>query len=100
METKKITKDYIREMVTTNDSWARRAVLAIYQYQTDAEQYAGVTTDDNGVGFSGPDAEILTSFANQLKQGRTLSTKQMNLAKKKMGKYAGQLVRIANSKED
>ena len=97
MTEQKITKDYIRQMVTTNDQWATRAIIALYQCQTDDEQMAEVTKHTNGVGFSGVDAGFLSSLAKQA-QARPLSEKQLAAAKKLLGKYAGQLLKIAEAK--
>lgn len=103
------TKEYIAEKLASNDTWLLRAVVAIYEYQTDSEQAAGVTREDNGVGFNGVDSEILSSFAKQIirweaavnnrRFNTPLSVKQLAIARTKMKKYAGQLARIANAKE-
>jgi hypothetical protein len=90
----------IRQNVTTDDAWATRALLAIYAHQTAYEQSAGATTEDNGVGFSGTDAEFLSSVASQAKRGRQLSEKQMVYVRKRMGKYANQLFWIAVWKKE
>jgi hypothetical protein len=50
------------------------------------------------MGFNGVDAEILTSFAVQIKRFNRLSPKQIEIARKKMGKYARQLQRIVAEK--
>lgn len=93
---KKWTKDEIKEMLERNPKAVTRGLLAIYKNQTMDEQLSQSTHYHNGIGFTGADAEILSSFAEQLKRGRNLSYKQFEMAKKKMVKYAGQLARIAN----
>jgi hypothetical protein len=85
----------IRLMVSTNNTWARHAILALYARQTSEEQFDSTTKETNGRGFSKFDAEILTSFAVQLKGGRFLTEKQYNIAKNKLGKYAKQLYAIS-----
>jgi len=67
------------------------ALLYIYSFQTASEQAVGDTYEDNGVGFSGVDAEILSSFAEQWKKRESLSPKQLEILHKKMGKYAKQI---------
>ena len=79
-----------------DERWATRALLAIYRNQTVDEQMTGETVEDNGIGFTGTDANILSSFAEQVQNGRTLSVKQLVILNKKIGKYAGQLIRMAN----
>jgi hypothetical protein len=98
------TKERILEGIEQNDAWVWRGVEAIYERQTADEQNEGQTRYRNNIGFNGVDAEILTSFAIQIrrwKEGRSsyrkpLSPKQTKLARRKIRKYAGQLARIAN----
>ena len=86
MITKKAKKEYVRHMLSTSELWQKHALLKIYEYQTDDEQAYGTTKHYNDVGFSGADAEILSSFAVQLKSKGFLSPKQMQIVAKKMKK--------------
>ncbi len=97
MSNKELTKDFIRKMVTTDRSWTERAVVVIYKFQTMGEQQTGETKHNNKAGFSGPDAYILSEFARWLNSGKHLSQKQLALAQKRIGKYAGQLLLIAEA---
>lgn len=92
------TKASIRAMLECNDQWLYRAIVAINAGQTANEVMQGGTLEDNGIGFNGVDANILMSFAAQLNRCGHLSTKQTIIARKKMGKYAGQLLAIAREK--
>jgi hypothetical protein len=92
------TKDQIKTMLETRNVAVIKGILAIFAYQTATEQTVEETNQSNGVGFNGVDAPIMSSFAKQLQNGRTLSEKQMVLARKRIIKYAGQLLRIANEK--
>ncbi len=65
--------------------------MVIYDKQTLSEQASNSTSVLNSVGFTGCDAEILSSFSQQVQRGRTLSPKQMALVFKKMPKYWEQL---------
>ena len=85
----------IRGKVQTNPNWAIRGMLAIYKFQTADEKHLRETVHNNKVGFNGVDAEILSSFSQQVIAGRAMSRKQMAIIFRKMGKYAGQLYRIA-----
>ena len=89
--------------------WPVRAMLAIYDRQTATEQATEATSVDNGIGFNGLDAAILSSFSKQVQRWDSmpadlrrfpvpLSDKQLVIARKKMAKYAGQLARIARTK--
>lgn len=91
-----LTKAYIQDMINLNDSWAQRALLAIYDRQTVAEQYMGHTVHTNHQGFSKFDASLLTSFAKQLRDKGWLSQKQMKIVRRRMQKYAGQLLIVAS----
>ena len=97
MGNKELTTEYIKKMVTTDRSWTERAVAVIYEFQTADEQRTGETKHNNKVGFSGPDAYIMSEFARWLISGRHLSQKQLALAQKRIGKYAGQLLKIART---
>lgn len=81
--------------------WLLRGLVTIYQYQTEAEKLASVTNEDNGVGFNGSDAFILSEFAKkqQAFPNYRFSEKQIGIIRKAMPKYAGQLARIANDKD-
>ena len=74
-------------------------MLVIYSKQTLSEQAVQRTAELNCVGSTGCDAEILSSFSDQVKRGRTLSPKQMALVFKKMPKYWEQLWNNAKSQE-
>lgn len=90
--TKKQTQNYIKNKLASDKTWAQRAVLRVYERQTLAEQAANVTTDANGIGFSGCDAEFLSSIASRLVKGHTLSEKQWLYTHKKISKYSGQIM--------
>lgn len=80
-------KQYIQNQLATNPAWAVKALVKLYTYQTANEQSAGHTEEHNGVGFSGVDSTILSSFAVQINHGRTLSVKQMAIVYKRMPRY-------------
>lgn len=102
---------YIKQQLINNDRWLIRGLLAIYDRQTREEQSAMVTRDHNGVGFTGIDGEILSSFAQQvIRKGgiaiskdlsadcsvnRFFSDKQVPILRRKMVKYARQLAEIS-----
>lgn len=87
------SKQDIKDLLSRNDKAVKRALLLIYDYQTEEEKSCEETVEDNGIGFSGVDANILSSFARQLKEKEWLSSKQMEIARKKMLKYSGQILR-------
>lgn len=85
------TKNYIRKQLGSNSAWAIKGLLRIYSLQTADEQISQQTSHNNSVGFSGVDATILSSFADQVNRGRTLSPKQMAIVFKKMPRYWRQI---------
>lgn len=91
------SKEEIKNLLNTSDKAVCRAVVAIYNKQTDCEKDCAETTDSNGVGFNGADANILSSFAEWILKRGYLTEKQMVIARKKMMKYAKQLADIANA---
>jgi hypothetical protein len=88
---KTVVKEYFKRKLAADQNWAVKGMLKIYSFQTDGEQMSQQTHELNCVGFSGCDAEILSSFSEQVNRGRTLSPKQMAIVFKKMPRYWKQL---------
>lgn len=97
---KPYNKEIIKNRLLTDNAWLNRGILAIYQHQTLDEKLDGNTKEDNGIGFNGADAVILSSFAQQLILKKYLTEKQYAIARKKMVKYSGQLLNIIKSKSE
>ena len=95
---KKVTKaalvEFLRKQLTTNERWAIGALMRIYDNQTEGEQSSEDTHALNGIGFTTGDARLLTRFAEWYKSHGWLSTKQMKWVFAKIGKYAGQLMKM------
>jgi len=71
-----------------------KALVKIYERQTIDEQNSQSTKENNGIGFNGLDANILSSFAEQVNKGRNLSVKQMTIVYKKMPRYWKQVASL------
>jgi len=96
----KYTREFVTDKIMTDDRWLERGILAIWKYQTANEKRDEATELNNGVGFNGVDGKFLTSLGNWLNRpGTHLSEKQKFVARKKMKKYAGQLLRIIDNKQ-
>ena len=93
-----MTREFIENKIQNDDRWLERGILAIWKYQTQSEKVQVNTHLFNGVGFNGPDGHFMTSLGNILNKGYHLSDKQKFVARKKMAKYCGQLLKIANEK--
>jgi hypothetical protein len=74
-----------------------KALLWLYKYQTEEEKLDYTTRNLNGVGFTGPDAPILTSFAKQVVEKYHLTEKQLQILRRKIKKYENQMAKIANA---
>ena len=68
-------------------------IRIVYGFQTEGEKFSKETIEENGIGFSGCDAMILSSFAQQLLDKNYLSQKQMEITRRKMLKYCGQILK-------
>lgn len=90
------TKEEIKNLIQTNDKMVALSLKQLYSYQTEYERNSHETTEQNGVGFNGVDAPILTSFTLFYLERGFLSPRQIQIARKKLIKYSGQLTRIAN----
>lgn len=95
LATKAARISFLKEKLATNPKWAVRGLLRIYENQTNDEQRSGLTKYHNGIGFTGADSELLSSFAEQILAGRTMSPRQMYLIHRKMPKYARQLETVS-----
>jgi hypothetical protein len=86
---------YIRAALSTDYGWASKGLLRIYDNQTADEKAVQETRVWNNIGFTGADANLLSSFAEQIRSGRSMSPKQVGLIFKKMPKYAKQLESVS-----
>lgn len=80
--------EYIQKKCTDDTDWSVRALTVLYANQS-----------KNGISFENKHRSILSSFADQVKAGRTLTEKQMVILAKLIPLYAGQLDIIAQNKE-
>ena len=90
------TKDFIRHKIEMDDRWMERAILAIFYLQEPIEKAAGMTTNENNVGFSQAHAPFLSYCANWLISGRHLTGNFKTKARRFILHYTGQLTKIAN----
>jgi hypothetical protein len=97
--TKTQIKEFVKRKLGTDPKWAQNALVKIYDFQTREEQQRQNTLIYNGVGFTGTDGKILSSFARQFLRHGALSQKQLELLMKKMPKYWIQIVKISNKEK-
>ena len=94
----KLLQEEIRTKVQSDSRWTERAVLAIFERQTEDEKQNDATLKRNGVGFSGSDAHLMSYYAKWLLAKKHLTGKHLERAQKIASKYAGQLAQIAMSR--
>ena len=92
LTTKKARIQFVREKLATNEAWALRGLVRIFENQTEDEQAHETVSHNNGIGFTGIDGEFLSSLAKQYQKRGSLSPKQLVHVYKKMPKYSKQLV--------
>lgn len=85
-------KDSIQKLIDENDKAVCRAIVLVYRNQTHHERDAKRTEEHNGVGFSGYDGEILSSFAEFYLRAGFLTPKQIGIARPKMKRYWKQIL--------
>jgi hypothetical protein len=90
----------IKNNLLTNPAWVERAIIVLYDRQTQDEQVAQETGHDNNQGFNKPDARRMSFVAEFLKGGKHLTReKALGVYGVKLQKYAKQLARIAQEKK-
>ena len=90
------TEEEVKNLIQTNDKVLYGALKKLYACQTAEEKSMGDTVENNGVGFNGVDAPILSSMAEFLNKKGYLTDKQKVIVRKKLVKYNKQLTRLAN----
>lgn len=83
------------EITLRNDLAKIKALLIIYQFQTDEEQKRNGTVENNGIGFTAFDGEVLSSMARNLYEYKSLTDNQMKVVRKGIKKYWKQISIIA-----
>lgn len=91
-----LTKDFIKGKLLSDDKWLTRAVIAIYNKQTNDEKMVVDTKHHNNIGFNGVDGRIGTSMGEFASKSGFLTPKQIKYIRPRMLKYSGQLLKIAN----
>lgn len=96
MATKQKIKEFLKEKLSTNKTWANRALVKIFEFQTSDEQTTEYTQYVNNVGFSGVDAKILSSLTKFYVKNGFLTPKQQAIVFRKMPKYWKQILEISD----
>jgi hypothetical protein len=90
------TLDEIKSLLDSNKLFVCKAIVKIFERQTEDEKQADATGHSNGIGYNGSDAFIMSKFAKFYMEKGFLTDKQLAIGQKKIKKYAKQLTNIAN----
>lgn len=100
-----LNKEYIVELLKTNDRAVVRALIVLNARQTLDEQQLEGTINQNGQGFTPADAFMGTRTAEFAQKRGFLTEKQLGYWRKpnargvpRICKYARQLLEVANTK--
>lgn len=88
-------KQYLKELVKYNDRALYKAIILIYQNQTEEEQQKNRNLEDNRIGFTKLDAEEMSIIARKIIAGQKLTESEISKSKNKMQKYWKQLMVIS-----
>ena len=91
-------REYLRDLIKTNNKALVRAIVLVYDLQTEREKVAGESIEDNMVGFNKIDAKDLGAIAIKIKAGKTLTEGEIARSRNKMVKYWKQLMWISKRK--
>lgn len=89
----------IVDLIKESNYAVERAILALYNRQTEREKTEGLTIHNNNVGFNAWDAKRGSYYAEWIMQGKLLSGNHIDRAREMLIKYRGQLTEIANKNE-
>jgi len=94
------TKQIVRHKLATDIRWVERALVRLFERQTEYEKSANQTTNKNFVGFQTCDARMYSSFAKYILRGNHLTEKQFKYClrnwrgRPSICKYAGQVLEM------
>lgn len=86
-----LTPDEVRSLLAVSPAAVRAALRTLAARQTPAEQRAGITKDENGVGFNAFDAPVLQPLADAVLNDDFLAPVEIHRAGRRLAKYAAQL---------
>jgi len=94
----KFSQAYIFSLLVSNNHAVERAMIAIYNRQTEDEQIAQDTKHSNGKGFAAPDARLGSYYAKWVLSGKQLTGAHLEKARQMSFKYIRQLSEVAKEK--
>ena len=93
--TDKQWEEYLKQLVKTNDKALYKAIVIIYNNQTEEEKVKQESVEDNNVGFTKWDAKELGNIARKIIGGEQLTSGEIAKSRNKMQKYWKQLMIVS-----
>lgn len=90
-------RDYLTNLLKTNDRALLKAITIIYDFQTDEEKLKGAAIDENDRGFGKVDARDLGRMAEKIRANIPLTEGELARARNKMPKYWQQLMMVSKA---
>lgn len=88
-------REYLTNLLKTNDRALLKAITIIYDFQTDEEKLKGAAIDENDKGFGKVDARDLGKMAEKIRENIPLTEGELARARNKMPKYWQQLMKVS-----
>ena len=86
------TKETIQQNLQSNPMWIERALVVLFNRQTNDEQKTQDTREWNGMGFNKPDSRYLSYCSKWVIGGRHLNEKHLLKCGSKLPKYWKQIL--------
>lgn len=93
-------KNYLKDLVKTNDRALKKAIILVYNNQTLEEKNWGTSIDRNNTGFDKIDAYEMGRIARKIEDGKSLTKGELAKSRNKMRKYWKQLMIISKKKAE
>lgn len=93
-----MTKEKIRDLLLTSPYCVERAMVVLYERQTETEKSVSSTMVQNARGFSSSDASNGSYYARWVLSGRRLTGAFLDKARNMSLKYTRQLLEAAEAK--
>lgn len=85
---------YLKDLLKRNNKALFKAIILIYDQQTEEEKRTNTSVEGNKIGFSKIDAKELSRIARKLKREEPLTEGELAKSRNKMPKYWKQLMVI------
>lgn len=90
-------KEYIQEVLAKDDAALTRALLIVYDNQTDAEKHSKAGLDHNGVGFDKNDVKPLSEAAELIENGIAVPVELWAYVKERVPRYWRQIMEVSKA---